>query len=160
MKLTIVGQAPGRSRNKKPFDGASGRRLARLAGLGSYAELAARVRLVNLLARFPGKLGKGDAFPRGAAAAALGSLRLRGTILLAGRNVAAAFGLRTRYFAWTELRGKPCAVLPHPSGISHWWNEPKNVRRASSFLRSLVRRHEPQGVREKAEGGRRKAPKA
>jgi len=136
-RFTIVGQAPGRSRNRSPFDGASGRRLWRLAGLGSYDELASHFRLVNVLRKFPGKLGKGDAFPRRSAGRACRRLRLRGTILLAGRNVASAFGVRSGYFEWTTLRGKPCAVLPHPSGISHWWNDPRNRRRARTFMRKL-----------------------
>lgn len=139
-RVTIVGQAPGRHGNRRPFDGASGRRLARLAGLGSYEQLAARCRLQNVLGRWPGKQGRGDAFPLALArsGARASRFRGRGPVLLAGRRVAAAFGVRTGYFEWGELRGRPCAVIPHPSGISHWWNDPRNARRAAAFLREVL----------------------
>ncbi len=29
-------------------------------------------------------------------------------------------------------------VMPHPSGIVRWYNDPTNVARASRFLRRLV----------------------
>jgi hypothetical protein len=38
-------------------------------------------------------------------------------------------------FVWPDARW---AVLPHPSGISHWWNDPANVEAAARFLRDLV----------------------
>jgi hypothetical protein len=31
------------------------------------------------------------------------------------------------------------AILPHPSGVNHWYNDPRNVARARRFLRSALR---------------------
>lgn len=117
-----------------PLEGPCGDRLARLAGMPGHRELRRRARLVNLLPAWPGKSGKGDAFPLREARDRARRLRTRGTVLLAGRVVAAAFGLAdAEYF---EPRGR-FHVIPHPSGVSHWWNDPANVRRARRFLRAV-----------------------
>ncbi len=138
--VMIVGQAPGRSRGSAlPLEGPSGDRLARLAGMSGHDDLRRRATLVNLLPGFPGKSGKGDAFPLPEARLAAFRMRLgRGRVLLAGKAVARAFGLQVLpYFRWTRHRRAWLAVIPHPSGVSHWWNEPRNVRRARRFMRSV-----------------------
>lgn len=111
--------------------------MARLAGLAGYEELASRARLVNLLPAFPGKNGKGDAFPVGTARLVAERMRLRGLVLLAGRNVGEAFGLAADYFEWRRRGATRYVVIPHPSGVSRWWNDPRNVIRASAFLRGV-----------------------
>jgi hypothetical protein len=68
-------------------------------------------------------------------------MQRRRTVLL-GRFVAEMFDeADTPFFRWTEPFGPASllAVAPHPSGISHWWNEPANVRRAKRFWRALAR---------------------
>jgi hypothetical protein len=62
------------------------------------------------------------------------SVRLRGTVVFAGKRVARAFGHVEDYYVWDGKR----VTMPHPSGINHHWNEPRNVRRARRFLRSLA----------------------
>jgi uracil-DNA glycosylase len=139
--IVIVGQAPGpRSDPGEPLSGASGRRLAALCDV-ACADFLARFRRVNLLPRWPGAAGKGDLFPaerahRAAFRIDLGNADL---VILLGFAVARAFGVRRGYFQRAEVRGIAAVVAPHPSGISHWWNEPANVRRARRFWRRLAR---------------------
>ena len=65
-----------------------------------------------------------------------------GRYLLCGRRVAAAFGFRAdvAYLRWYRWEGKWYAVIPHPSGIVRWYNDPANVQRARRFLRRLAAR--------------------
>lgn len=66
-------------------------------------------------------------------------------VMLAGRRVARSFrlpGARTRdYFETIEecsvVAGYPVVVVPHPSGLNHWWNDPVNRRLAKGYLYSL-----------------------
>ena len=137
----IIGQAPGQKGNGEPLAGKAGRRLAALCGLSLDAYLA-RFRRVNLLPTFPGKAGKGDAFPlpaaREAARALLPALEGRRVVLLGGR-VAAAFGLhRAPLLVWQPFHGAWVAVAPHPSGLNRFWNDPRNVRRAQQFWRTFA----------------------
>jgi uracil-DNA glycosylase len=139
----IIGQAPGpRTDHREPLSGASGRRLAALCGLPLSVFLA-RFERVNLVRRHPGKLAKGDAFPRAIArrnAARLLPLMRGRRVVLLGRNVADAFGLaHLSMFVWHRVGGVEVAVAPHPSGVNHWWNDPRNVRRARRFWRKLAR---------------------
>ena len=137
----LIGQDPGRQGTGEPLSGKAGRRLAALCGLDLDAYLA-RFQRVNLLPVFPGKAGKGDRFPlppaREAARALLPTLEGRRVVLLGGR-VAAAFGLhRAPLLVWMPIQGTWVAVAPHPSGVSRWWNDPRNVRRAQRFWRAFA----------------------
>ena len=40
----------------------------------------------------------------------------------------------------TKIRGgrKAYFILPHPSGLNRWWNDPENVVRAGESLRTFV----------------------
>lgn len=179
----IVAQAPSRSHNPDkdwPLQGRCGDRLARLAGLGSFEELACVFTIANLQGVWRGKDGKGDRFERAPAreAAARVARVLAedevGRVLLLGRHVGEAFGLAgAPYLRWLEptedawmpaasmgplradcyARGlwlvpgrmRPhvwpdalYALFPHPSGISHWWNDARNERAARRFMRELV----------------------
>lgn len=142
MKPAIVGESPS-MRTSRPFAGASGIRLAQLAGV-SLDDLRARYRLVNLLGYWPGPepSGKGSRFPIDEARDRAATIRLAPGSLLCGRRVARAFGLGSvTFFEWTATGGAatPVAVIPHPSGISRWWNEPSHVDEAREFLREAVR---------------------
>lgn len=139
----LLGQAPGPGKNRRAFDGASGRRLAKMLGLG-LGELLSAVEPVNLIGRFPGgrASGKGDAFPMDQARRAAKRLRprLRGRlVLMAGRAVARAFGVRAEFFELVDTGlGFDAVVVPHPSGVSHWWNRKENRRRAKRAFRKLL----------------------
>ncbi len=143
-RAVLVGQAPGSAGDpSKPLaEGAVGKRLVALAGL-TTAEYLLSFDRTNLLVNWPGKCGKGDAFDKAEAtrSASLMSYRLRGrTVVMLGRNVAEAFGFpEEKYFKWLPwFEGGKAAVMPHPSGIVQWWNDPKNVRAASLFMRGLL----------------------
>lgn len=146
--VLVIAQGPSKRHRlgQAPLDGpGSGSRLAEFAGL-SLAELFAKADVVNLLSRFCGKNGKGDAFPleiaREEAAALFPSLVRYRLVILLGANVARAFFadplpiLETR--RWGLGRGE-FAVVPHPSGVNRWYNSPANVRRAENFLRLVFR---------------------
>lgn len=146
-----MGQAPSRASGPVAFDGRSGRRVAELCGAPELP-----FRAVNLVERWPGpsRGGKGDAFPmdqarRGALRVARLIARERpARVLLAGRRVAEAFGWRgAPLLAWAEAEvlvgGRPvaevaAAVIPHPSGVSRWWNDPANEGAARAFLADLA----------------------
>lgn len=149
MKPLIIGQAPARgNEGKLPFAGASGRRLAQLAGVGDDGDvLRHHFELVNLLREYPGKRGKGDDFDRFKAKDAASDLVrvLHYTspryILLMGHNVARAFGFRNwNYLENHKIVRHVWMVFPHPSGINRWWNEPHNEQRAGRMIREVLRR--------------------
>lgn len=144
--ITIVGEAPSRSSDpRRPFCGASGERLAKLAGLGGYGELAAAARLVNVLPRWPGSGNageKGSRFPIARAKRAARRVDLGGVAIFAGRRVARAFGISDlECFEWrltSDLRW--VAIIPHPSGCNRFWNYPKNRALAARFLEAAIPR--------------------
>lgn len=143
MGVLLVGQGPGRSAKPgaRAFDGPglSGERFPKLLGV-TRVEFLNRVETVNLLERFSGKCGKGDAFDLGWANLRACQLmnRRRTIFLLAGYNVARAFGIRTRYFERVDFCNHTTMyVVPHPSGINRWWNDFNNVETARKFLSEL-----------------------
>ncbi len=143
MKVLVVGQAPARGRTGDrafPPDTPSGRRLAAMFGVDDVACVADAV---NLLGQFPGDCSwhKGHAFPVSKARRKAARIRLRGydVVVLAGRNVARAFGFEARPFLeWFELRGVRGVVVPHPSGANHWWNDRRRRAKAERLLRRIA----------------------
>ena len=138
-KMLIIGQAPGGSDDisdkKRVFEGTPGRRLAGLCGL-TLDEFLAAFDTINVLERFPGKQGKGDAFPIKEARLCAAEINTEkyDLILLAGKNVAAAFGwVDAQYMEWRER----FVVIPHPSGVNRWWNDPRNMGSMRRFMQSL-----------------------
>lgn len=60
-------------------------------------------------------------------------------VMLAGRRVAAAFGVRELHFFSPQFRrGRIFYVVPHPSGLSRWWNSERNCARARSWFSSVL----------------------
>lgn len=145
--------------------------MADLVGVELH-ELGHVFRLRNLLDRYPGRAGKGSAFPSRVVGERAADL-VRGLpdpeykrLVLLGGRVAHAFGLRgtspeLRSFdnSWVipaprhdpagVMRGCLFAIFAHPSGVNRWWNEPENEAWARRFL---VRAAEwstrcPKGVR-------------
>lgn len=150
----IIGQAPARGNDGKlPFAGRSGARLAELAGVGHSGDDLPKVfDLVNLLPAYPGrKETKGDNFDRLAARDSAHSLRMKLMarpscyVLLMGRGVQRAFRLgECRYLqifdpGWQARDGRHnVVVFPHPSGISHWWNDSTNRAQAKAMMRWIL----------------------
>lgn len=138
MKFVLIGQAPGPSGIDDPLGGACGRRLSNLLG----HDVSRFARRVNLLKKFPGKQGKGDAFPMDEARASAARFEFADDEccgLLVGKRVAAAFGLRADYFMWCiRPDGRVVCAVPHPSGINRWWNDSSNMDRARQFFRELA----------------------
>ena len=138
--VVLVGEAPSRrSDPRRPLDGPCGSRLERLAEI-PVGSLGDRCVAVNLLPAWPGRRGKGAAFPMAEARAAAAELvpLLEGrAVLLLGRRVAAAFGVVDwPYLVPMRWEGGPvAAVVPHPSGVCRWWNDPEASRRAAGTLR-------------------------
>lgn len=144
-KILLVGQAPSRSAGKeRAFDGPSGRRLAKLAGI-AFEELFERFDTVNLLARWPGKHGgryqyreKGDRFPIARAKRAAKKIKsgwwTYSTVILCGSRVAKAFGIDGPAMSWHDavkmvetkheimFHHVRVLLLPHPSGCNIFYN--------------------------------------
>jgi hypothetical protein len=58
--------------------------------------------------------------------------------VLLGRAVATAAGLpEASPLLWTDYCGGRVAMLPHPSGLNRWYNDPANMRMAESFMSTL-----------------------
>ena len=142
----IVGQAPNQHGDpRRPLEGKLGEQLCHLFGC-SWDEYCRHTQRFNVLPGWPGKQGKGDKFPRHLAQQNASRMRwsFAGcSVLFVGVATAALFGVKG-----PTLRWKPCkepliylaAVLPHPSGINRWWNNPTHRRAATRFMRSTWRR--------------------
>mmetsp|Transcript_3820 Transcript_3820/g.12183 ORF Transcript_3820/g.12183 Transcript_3820/m.12183 type:complete len:233 (+) Transcript_3820:64-762(+) len=158
----VLGQAPPGPRGSlprgwRPLAGPAEQRLAKLAGMAGPGDFWAEFDRANLLSWYPGLKARsarhdvakgyklhqsdGDVFPmedarRAAAAVDVGDYAC---IIMLGNNVARAFGVKAGLLE-AEVRGA-CRLVtfPHPSGVSHFWNEPANVQRAAKALKSLLR---------------------
>lgn len=152
----------------EPLNGLPERRLAKLAGFRSPEEFWGVFDRVDLLGWCPGpkprkeyhqdrKVYKkhnwdGHKFPTHLARLAAGrllnfggpfgggtSLRDYSVVVLCGRHVASAFGLKLQNVPWAEESGGVrYLVMPHPSGVSHLWNEPFFHHRAAAAFRAAV----------------------
>lgn len=166
-RYLLVGEAPARTGKRNLHACLAARALnvpakAGLTGLlrtqhGELFDFVMDTRHANLLKTWPGAARRGSAFPmaeaRVAADAFLEVIEIvqPEAILLAGRRVAAAFRHHmhhrgTDYFEHLELEGREARVVPHPSGVNRWWNDPANRERARKFLAELACR--PGGWRE------------
>lgn len=144
MKPAIIGQAPARGSGGRPFVGRSGDRLRKLAGV---EKLDDHFFLYNLIKVEVRKQGKGDSFDRIEAAqqaqTLLPALRQDRVplVILMGRHVERVF-FGPRRHAWMKVfasAGLNWVVLPHPSGVSHWWNDRQNRLAYAEFMQKVVR---------------------
>lgn len=147
MKPLLVGQAPARSGDGRPFTGRSGERLCRLLGLPGYDALCDALDMTNLVPEIQPRLQRrGDPFNVTKAKVAAINLMTeqkalgRGTIICAGLKVWDAFGCPddADWFDGHQRRGMTFWKFPHPSGASAFWNHRRDVEEASQFLRSIV----------------------
>ena len=149
MKILVIGQGPSKSyRGTKALEGkGSGDKLAKLCGLTPEEFFRFSVTL-NLFEDFQGKNGKGDHFPMELAKQRAKAIVYRwwahSKVILLGRGVAEAFGKKDAEILTWHHAGIPfCefAVVPHPSGINRWWNDPVHRITASLFLRDAYLAH-------------------
>jgi hypothetical protein len=59
-------------------------------------------------------------------------------IVCLGRLFANVVGAPKEPFAWKPWRGTVVAYVPHTSGRSRFWNDPRNVIRGRGFLHQLA----------------------
>lgn len=143
MRPWFIGEAPSPSTTRfgsHPLVGETGHRLARWSGLSPSAFRAA-TRQANLFGLIQ------ERWSNAAARAQAVEFTLRRqpgeSVVLLGQRVAAAFEHRGEPFVWDEAGGVRWALVPHPSGLSHFWNDTANVRRAERFLRRLLGQPNP-----------------
>ncbi len=152
-KTLILGQAPSRETVGKPaFSGKSGPRFAEMLGV-RHPDLWDLFEVANLLNHFPGdpkdRTKRGDAFPLIEAKMAAERIRpslSRRVVVMVGKNVQRAFALTGGFFEWRIAFATPefdsafdYCVVPHPSGVSFFWNSQENVALAREFMRSIPR---------------------
>jgi hypothetical protein len=160
----IVGQSPPLKPpiGYKPFQGQPESKLARLAGLENPEALWTVFDRIDLLGWCPGPKDRkdyhrpsigytkhmcdGHKFPqRDAKIVAerllhFGQLSRYALVVLCGRLVASAFSLRLRAVPWAEeCEGVRFLVMPHPSGVSHYWNDPMSWQRAAGTFRAALK---------------------
>lgn len=142
MKPLIIGEAPSKNEvTERPIEGRIGRRLAVCAGL-SFGDFLHHFDRVNLLHERQEVFGKGFTFDT--VAARIEADRLRSsfgreqTVLLLGGRVAEAFGVRDEYFTRHVINDANAYLLPHPSGINRWWNDPMNMEKMNVFMRGII----------------------
>lgn len=143
----IIGQAPSREHGEdEALSGRSGARLAELCGL-TLVEFLEVFDRANLVETFPGKAGKGDRFPSPGEARSLAGRFKRVVggrrVVVLGFSTAAAFGLTHPAMIFAPHWGAEFAFSPHPSGVSRWWNDPENLRRATAFWLEVARAARP-----------------
>lgn len=155
MKTLIVGEAPARGRdNDPPFSSRSGQRISEMLGQPIHDIFD----VANLLDYWPGSESKGSRFPvREASVWAEFLVRndKHERIILAGGRVAKAFKTRPelKVLEWASLwkytlmpvpdarRAVMVAILPHPSGVNRWYNDPDNRAAAERFLKREAARN-------------------
>lgn len=128
--ILVIGEAPGAKGTRDMVE-------ALYQKTGVLLEDAAHR---NLLGEWPGREGKGSAFPLEHARARARRFRIRkdvGTVVLLGKRLAAAFGLDVNYFEPALRNSRRWVVVPHPSGVNTWWNDVENRVRAMRFLEAL-----------------------
>ena len=154
----VIGQAPPIHSGEDfvPLSGLAEQRLARLAGL-EVADLWRRFDRRNLLHEFPGRKPRadkhrrengymlhqsnGDEFPLELAREAAASVDLSGygLAVLLGLQVAGAFRVKAKLLTFDlETLACPAIVLPHTSGVSHFWNDADNVAAAEVAFRDAI----------------------
>lgn len=162
MKILFVGQAPSKETDgKPPFTGKCGRFLADLLGK-TQEQMLKDHDFINVLDHWPGKGIGGDKFPiqeaRIAAKKKLDLMHGRLCVLL-GHNVARAFGCsQFRYLEWYEIRNPEnfaeivvplMTIVPHPSGVNRYYNDPDKRLIVSKFLRTIEEKGKDQDEKSK-----------
>lgn len=135
-RTLLVGEAPN-DRGGAPLRERIGDVLLASSGLSAMAfdRVFART---NVFERYPGRLGKGAAFPIKHAQIRATQLRRRcrsRVVVLLGKRTARAFGITVKYFDEARIGQCRAFVVPHPSGINRWWNDVNNRARFATFMK-------------------------
>lgn len=144
MKPLIVGEAPARTGDPmKPLEGPCGIKLAAVFGI-TYDEYLETFSRLNVLPEWPGRGEKGDQFPMALAREHARQIVIeKRTTFLLGKRVAQAFGFlpKARFLSgyFSPAGEWRIMIIPHPSGINIWWNDPANVRRAKKEARRFLK---------------------
>lgn len=142
-KPLLIGEAANPP-NTEPFMGRSGLFLANLVHL-SLNDFRDLVECRNLLDAWPGRSGspKGHRFPLKKAQAAAKAMQVEGrTVILAGKRVALAFGLKNPNWLEDVVLNKgehACFVIPHPSGVVRWYNQVANCDAVKQLLLDVLK---------------------
>lgn len=149
MKPLLIGEAPSKNESlPRPLEGRIGRRLAACAGI-SFDEYLERFERVNLLDVRQDTKEKGFEFDRWTATKRaleiIPTLKGPRNVVLLGKRVADCFGVVKDWFEPHYLVGNFDAyaypilyVVPHPSGVNRWWNDPAHLEQMRTFMRSLL----------------------
>ena len=143
----FIGQAPGRH-GQKALEGRSGSRLCKLAGL-PHDKLFMLFDRRNVFRHFPGRKSdffdlKGDFFDVRSARKEAKNIDVTAyrLVVFLGLNVAKAFNVRNgclfKELRFGEEKNTVGVILPHPSGVSHFWNTKENRRVAAFHLRRMM----------------------
>lgn len=135
MKIILVGLAGVSGLTPLDPSRGSGARLLQAFGLapGAFLERFTRVNLYPTEEAL--QAGTGDSETVRNLLPLLSGRR----VVALGRRVAEALDLSRLWFEWTHDQGFVGAAMPHPSGLSCWWNDPVNSERANQFMKSLLK---------------------
>ena len=146
----FVGQAPGFDGQEKPLVGRSGKRLEMLCGL-SCGQMDSLFDKTNIFKEFPGRQShplKGDMFDIKKARMLTKNMKFDNykLVVFLGLNVAKSFDFIKRprlfkqFYMTKEDKLSIGIVLPHPSGVSHYWNTKENREKAMKVLRRVMKK--------------------
>ena len=146
----FVGQAPGFDGQKKPLIGRSGKRLEMLCGL-SGGQMDSLFDKTNIFKEFPGRQChplKGDMFNIKKARVLAQKMKFDNyrLVVFLGLNVAKSFDFIRRprlfkqFYMTKHDKLSIGIVLPHPSGVSHYWNTKENREKATKVLRTVMKK--------------------
>ncbi len=142
-RVLIIGEAPSKNEpDPKPIEGRIGHRLAAYAGL-TFEEFLARTERVNLLDVRQDTAEKGFTFDHTKAVEQarkiIASLEPNRHVILLGKRVARAVGCMKDYFEPCHLENNiTLYVVPHPSGINRWYNDPANQNMMERFMHAAA----------------------
>ncbi len=125
MRTVIVGLDPGKNSGPLGAEYPSGKRLAELAEVDGPT-FEREFDRVNLCPEAGGDHYEGAVNLRPI-------LRGRRVITL-GRIASEQLGSPKEWLKWELCGDHVAASMPHPSGLSRWWNDPANVREANRFM--------------------------
>jgi uracil-DNA glycosylase len=144
-KPIIMGEAPGQAGDPdRPLAGSAGKRLALMAGLRHWDELAQRYELMNLLQEFPGTAADGVsarllADAARAAQADLWPLLVGRVVVVLGSRLKRLYSVPEMH-RWCYLKKRHVAIaaVPPPSGLNRLYNSHEEREATAQILRQAL----------------------